>query len=133
MIRNVISPVNRGPDDRSSRLDDRSGLARRYRRAGAALTQKGDFDLARDYYLASLAIDPLDAKAQDGLGGVEFWRGDLPQAIEHFRRAVALAPDAAATRTNLGCALHCMGQEAGAIEQLQTAILLSPECPEAHL
>ncbi len=78
-------------------------------------------------------MDPIDPKAHDGLGGVEFRRGNLPKAIDHFRRAVALAPDAAVTRTNLGCALLCMGQEAGAIEQLQTAILLSPHSAEAHL
>lgn len=93
----------------------------------------GDFTTAADFYRACLALEPDDAEAIDGVGGVAFSLGRYVEAAEQFQHAVSLRPESSRLLCNLGSALVCCGSPDDARVTFERAVAIDAECAMAHL
>jgi Tfp pilus assembly protein PilF len=86
----------------------------------------GDFERAREQYLAVLAEDELNVEARNNLGLLYHGRGMTSDAIDEFRRAIAVNPRYARARGNLAVALMSAGRLAEARAELRAALDVAP-------
>ena len=75
----------------------------------------------------ALALDPNDARIQNGLGLSLYIQGDVQESFEHLRRAIRINPQFVESRFNLGKFLLQQGHAAEALPELQQTLLLKPK------
>jgi Tfp pilus assembly protein PilF len=102
---------------------DHFALALRYQNLG-------DFEQAREHYLAVLAGDALNAEARNNLGLLYHGRGMTREAIDQFNGAIQINPRYIKARSNLAVVLTGAGRLADARTELRTALDVEPHNPD---
>lgn len=77
----------------------------------------------------ALAIDPNDARVQNGLGLSLYIQGDVQDSFEHLRQAIRINPQFVESRFNLGKFLLQQGHPEEALPELQHTLQLRPKFP----
>jgi tetratricopeptide (TPR) repeat protein len=98
------------------------------------LEQKGEIDQALAIWQKAAAIEPENAKVQNGLGISLYVHGDTAKGLEHLRHALRINPLSVETHYILGRFLLEQGHADEALPELQTAIEIRPHfasCEEA--
>jgi tetratricopeptide (TPR) repeat protein len=120
------SPESRAetPDSRSLVTDpgsriDHFALALRYHNLG-------DFERAREHYLAGLSEDEFNVEARNNLALLYHERGMTDAAVEEFRRAIRLNPRYTRARSNLAVVLTSAGRFPEARAELRAALDIEP-------
>jgi tetratricopeptide (TPR) repeat protein len=94
---------------------------------GNAYFQKGFVDKAVKHFRISLRQKPDNAKAQNNLGFIYFYKkGNVDKAIEHYEASLSLDPDKANVHLNLGIAYKAKGLTEKARVHLDKARQLNP-------
>jgi tetratricopeptide (TPR) repeat protein len=91
-----------------------------------------DREAAEKEYMAALADDPGDAKAECRLGEIAFGRSDLKNASVHFSKAVEMVPDDAEANLGLARTLMSMQEPQKAAKYLEHAVKLDPYNSAIH-
>ena len=105
------APGRRRPSSASRRRPSCFPDTRRlYVRLGAAISQRGLLDEARQAYTHALQLDPGFAVAHRGLGQLLLAAGDAETAAEHLAQAVQLNPEDGAAYAALAQARLRLGQ-----------------------
>ena len=99
---------------------DHFALALRYQNLG-------DFDRAREQYLAVLAADASNLETHNNLGLLYHGRGMTSDAMEQFNRAIQINPRYTKARSNLAVVLTSAGRLAEARAELRTALDVDPQ------
>lgn len=89
------------------------------------ITEAG-LDRAEAAFLVAHQLDPLDARAIDGLGCVALRRQQYDVAIKHFQRALQLQPDYDRPFAHLALVAHARGHDAAAKALLERALRMNP-------
>jgi tetratricopeptide (TPR) repeat protein len=98
------------------------------------LEEKGENDRALEIWKKAVALEPENAKAQNGLGIALYVHGETADGLEHLRRAVRINPLAVESHYILGRFLLDQGHADEALPELETAIEIRPHfesCEEA--
>src|SRR5262249_19593903 len=95
------------------------------------LQQLGKHREAAEIARATLAVDPDNIEALQGLAASLFAQGESSGGMKHLRHAAALAPDSAELQTLLATVLASAGDPAGAIEGYRRATRVRPDYAEA--
>ena len=98
------------------------------------LEEKGDNDGALAIWKRALAMDPENAKAQNGLGISLYVHGETEEGFEHLRHAIRLNPLSAENHFVLGRFLLDHGHVQEALPELRSAVEIRPyfeSCEEA--
>jgi Flp pilus assembly protein TadD len=93
---------------------------------GTIYFQKGEFDVAEDYFRQALAIEPEAFEPMVNLGGVLLTTGSAHEAIEFNQRAQELRPLDALANAQLGLCYFRLGEFGKALEHLQMTRDLDP-------
>jgi tetratricopeptide (TPR) repeat protein len=94
---------------------------------GAALVQKGKFDLAVPHFEKALALRPGSAELHNSLGFALLGEGKSIEAIAHFNKAIAIAPNFVSAYENLGSAFFFLqGKIPEALVQWRKVLQLDP-------
>ncbi len=80
----------------------------------------------------TVARQPSNERAQNGLGLVLAGEGELSAAIARYREAVRLKPDYAEAHQNLAAALRATGRIPEAVAECEQVLRLRPGIPESH-
>jgi tetratricopeptide (TPR) repeat protein len=83
-------------------------------------------------YLAALAENQYDERAECGLGKIYARKGDLTQALIYYSAAVTLRADDAEANSGMAQTLIGMNQESKALPYLEAAIKLEPTDAPDH-
>ena len=86
----------------------------------------GDFERAREHYLAALTEDEFNVEARNNLGLLYHGRGMTSAAIDEFRRAIAVNERYVKARSNLAVALMSAGRLSEARGELREALDVAP-------
>jgi cytochrome c-type biogenesis protein CcmH/NrfG len=117
-------PGSRIPDPGSRIPDpgpgvDHFALALRYHNLG-------DFERAREHYIAALRDDEFNLEARNNLALLYHSRGMTDEAVEEFRRALRVDPRYTRARSNLAVVLTSAGRLAEARAELRSALQAEP-------
>jgi tetratricopeptide (TPR) repeat protein len=93
---------------------------------GLAAQQRGDFTVARDLYIKSIAETPGNAAALNNLGAVYRSLGNLKLAEEYYRKALDADPKFAPAWSNLAVVYDSQGKRQEATAALQESLRLDP-------
>jgi len=93
---------------------------------GTIYFQKGEFQVAGDYFRQALAIEPEAFEPMVNLGGVLLATGSAHEAIEFNQRAQELRPLDALANAQLGLCYFRLGEFGPALEYLQRTKELDP-------
>lgn len=96
-----------------------------YHAVGSALSDRGDFNRAAEFFKKALEIRPDDPKILTGLGAARVDQGSVREGIDLYRRALRTTPDDPRTLNNLGVALARVGERAEALTHLTRAVELN--------
>ena len=88
--------------------------------------------LAQAEFQQALIDNPLDEKAECGLGDLEMERSNLNGASEHYKRALELQPNDAEANEGLGMVLLAMNSNQEASTYLNRAVQLDPTNVTGH-
>jgi predicted O-linked N-acetylglucosamine transferase (SPINDLY family) len=99
---------------------------------GVIAGQSGRYQLAADYLLKTVRLQPDFAAAHNDLGNALVLQGRRAEAIESFREAVRCKPDFPSAHSNLGNALREEGRFDQAVASLREAVRLAPDFIEAR-
>lgn len=116
--------------ERARAADPSSGLPAA--NIGTVYLQAGDLDRAQSAFTDALRIDPMLARAENGLGIVAARRRDNLSAVEHWKRAVVLDPHDYQTLYNLGGLLRDLGRTDEARGYLEKYVREAPPLREAR-
>ncbi len=94
--------------------------------------QTGQFDVAADYLVKTVRIQPDNVDALVNLGNAQQALLQHQKAIESFEAALLLRPDSAAALANLGNAHRQLGQRTEAVGYLKRALDIDPTLSEAR-
>ena len=75
----------------------------------------------------ALALDPSDARVQNGLGLSLYIQGDFQESLEHLREAIRINPQFVESRFNLGKFLLQQGHAAEALPELEQTLQMKPK------
>lgn len=92
---------------------------------GEMLQARGALGEAVEQFRVAVSIRPVDAVANNALGGAQLARGDLNAAIRQFNTALASPPDYFDAHYNLGNALGAQGDFSGAEREFAEAVRLN--------
>jgi tetratricopeptide (TPR) repeat protein len=92
----------------------------------------GSREEAEKEYLAALAVNPLDEKAECKLGDLAALRGDQQAAAEYYQRALKHQPNDSEAILGLSKILMTMNQPENALPLLEHAVKLDPTNAVAH-
>jgi tetratricopeptide (TPR) repeat protein len=98
------------------------------------LEEKGQKGEALAIWKKAVAMEPENAKVQNGLGISLYVQGETAQGIEHLRHALRINPLSVETHYILGRFLLDQGHAAQALPELEAAIEIRPRfasCEEA--
>jgi Tfp pilus assembly protein PilF len=110
-------PGSRVPDSEPG--VDHFALALRYHNLG-------DFERAREHYIAALRDDEFNLEARNNLALLYHSRGMTDEAVEEFRRALRVDPRYTRARSNLAVVLTSAGRLAEARAELRSALQAEP-------
>jgi len=99
---------------------------------GEYYSDKGELDVAVEYYLKAIHIRPSYDDALNNLGIVLAMKGDLDAGIARIREAIRWRPDRADAYYNLGNALVLQRKLNDAVAAYTEALRLKPDYAEAH-
>lgn len=99
---------------------------------GYALSNKGRYDAAIEYYQKALVLNPSFTDAYINLGAAFFEKKDFRQAIAALKKALTLKPDSVKAHINLGTIFMQMGVRADAITHFSEALNLNSSLPGVH-
>jgi tetratricopeptide (TPR) repeat protein len=102
--------------------------------AAMQLEEKGENDEALEIWKKAAALEPENAKVQNGLGISLYVHGDREEGFEHLRHAIRINPLSVESHSVLGRFLLDQGHVDEALTELQTAIGIRPHfesCEEA--
>jgi Flp pilus assembly protein TadD len=94
---------------------------------GYELERRDELVLAKEFYLAALAMDKTNPLVLNNLGMVAMKQSRPDDAIKHFNAAVDAKPDNWDARINLGIALWRTGRTAEAVRQYERVIKAEPD------
>jgi len=98
------------------------------------LEEKGENDQALEIWKKAAALEPENAKVQNGLGISLYVHGDKEDGFEHLRHAIRINPLSVESHSVLGRFLLDQGHVEEALTELETAIEIRPHfesCEEA--
>jgi len=95
------------------------------------LSKQGDMAQALSSYERAVALDPKNARALEGQGGLLVLAGDQEHAVTAFRQATESDPSSATAWYNLGTSLHALERGKEAREALLKAVEVNPEFTQA--
>ncbi len=75
----------------------------------------------------ALALDPNDARVQNGIGLSLYIQGDVQESFAHLRQAIRINPQFVESRFNLGKFLLQQGHPAEALPELEQTLQLKPK------
>jgi tetratricopeptide (TPR) repeat protein len=75
----------------------------------------------------AVALDPNDARVQNGLGLSLYIQGDVQESFNHLRQAIRINPDFIESRLNLGKFLVEQGRPEEALPDLQYILQIKPQ------
>jgi tetratricopeptide (TPR) repeat protein len=90
------------------------------------LEQKGDNDQALGLWKKAVAMEPGNAKAQNGLGVALFVHGQSQEAFEHLHQAISINPLSIESHYTLGKFLLEQGHSEQALPEFETAVSIRP-------
>ena len=90
------------------------------------LEEKGENDQALGIWKKAVAMEPENAKAQNGLGISLYVHGQSEEAFEHLHQAIRINPLSVQSHYVLGKFLLDQGDAEQALPELQTAIAIRP-------
>ena len=93
---------------------------------GTIYFQKGEFQVAENYFRQALAIEPEAFEPMVNLGGVLLSTGSAHEAIEYNQRAQELRPLDALANAQLGLCYFRLGEFSRALEYLQKTKEIDP-------
>ena len=96
------------------------------------LEEKGKNDEALIVWKKAAAIEPENARVQNGLGISLYIEGNTAQAFEHLRHSIRLNPRLLENHLVLGKFLLEQGRAQEAVQELQTAIAIRPRSAPAE-
>jgi tetratricopeptide (TPR) repeat protein len=99
---------------------------------GNALTAKGKYNEALEYYYRAIKLDCNDFKAHNNLGNTLSLQARIDEAISHYNEAIRINSAYAAAYGNLGIALMAKGRLDEAIDSYRKALQFKPDFLEAH-
>lgn len=118
------------PDDYVE-LDRKETVAVVLTQTALAVQNRGDTELARQYYELALAFRPGDAEANSGLGFLALNSGRTKDAIAGFRSAIETNPRYREAHGGLGAARYTEGDMKGAADAYRKALDLCADEPKA--
>jgi len=99
---------------------------------GVMAHQAGKHEMAVEYIVRAIALQPTAAAYHSNLGEVYRALTRLDKAAASLQQALVLQPASAEARNNLGAVLQAQGKLDEAIAQYRQALALKPAYPEAH-
>ncbi len=102
------------------------GMARWHYDRGLAWMYEAQPERAEESFRRSLAENPSQQSAHNGLGKILLERGDLEGALRHFSEAVSLRPRDSIARSNRGLVLAQMGRWFEAEKAFSLALKWAP-------
>jgi tetratricopeptide (TPR) repeat protein len=123
---NLPEFVNIPPD---GMLDIQVSAVDLYKLMGQAMDLEGEGKNgeALAIWRKALALDPNDARVQNGLGLSLYIQGDVQESFEHLRQAIRINPQFVESRFNLGKFLLQQGHAEDALPELQQTLELKPK------
>ena len=101
---------------------------------GVIALQRGDAELAVDFFTRSLAVESGFANVHSNLGSALKKMGRIDDAMASYRNALAIDPNFIDAHVNLGFLFKDTGKLDAAAESLRTALGLDPEnCKAEYL
>ena len=97
------------------------------------LDEKGDNDQALALWKEAIALDPTNAKAQNGLGISLYVHGDKDEAFSHLREAVRINPLAVDNHYVLGKFLLEQGRPDEALAEFRTSVTIRQHYPQGEV
>ena len=99
---------------------------------GTIFEQKGELELAIEYYDKALKLKPDYGEVYYNLGNVFLQQGKLEAAIDSYKQALKIQPDYPQAHNNLGNVFQLQGKLEAAIESYQQALKIQPENAQTH-
>jgi tetratricopeptide (TPR) repeat protein len=99
---------------------------------GIAAHNTGQLDVARNFYLDVLNLDPRNKFAYYNLGLISQTRGDAVDAENNYRIALGIDPDFGAALYNMGILKKDSGLYTEAMDFFRKVLALEPENAAAH-
>jgi len=123
VTQNATPPPDKPENNGSAESVDSSNIeAVLHYNDGAKYHSQGEFEKAKEEYLAAISLDPGYARAYFNLGLTLEAKGDLEGAIEAYTGAVAIKKDYENALFALGTALKKKSEKQGDTELLYTVI-----------
>jgi len=94
--------------------------------------EDGENGKALEVWKQAQALDPNDARVQNGLGLSLYIHGDFQESFEHLRHAIRINPLLVESHLNLGKFLLQQGRPGQALPELETTIQLRPTLASAE-
>lgn len=107
-------------------------LAETYTNLGVALQQRGEIDVAIEYYEQAVGIRPDYTQVYYAMGLALRNKGDLRASIECLSTAVKNKPNNVDALNNLAAALQHDGELDAAIDCYEQALKIDPSCSEVY-
>jgi tetratricopeptide (TPR) repeat protein len=90
------------------------------------LEEKGENDKALTLWKEAVAMEPENAKAQNGLGISLYVHGDIPEGFDHLRAAIRINPLSVESHYVLGTFTLKQGRAEDALPELLKAVAIRP-------
>lgn len=115
-------------------MDEEAGKedAEEYYKIGNEYYEKGNFDVAVEYYTKAIRIDPLFDKAYYNRGLAYACKEEYDKAIEDINKMIELKPNFAEAYYILGLAYEYKNMPDKAIENYNKALELNPDFKDAE-
>lgn len=117
LIAGCVTESSSGRTDRANeeeKLESQTAL-------GVGYMRNGNYDRARENFMAALDIDSRSPKAHNYLGLLNQLEGDPETAEDHFKKAIRYDPNYTAARNNYGAFLYAQDRYEDAVDQLKIA------------
>jgi tetratricopeptide (TPR) repeat protein len=104
-----------------------------YQSRGIVALERGDWQVATEYFRKGLELEPGSASMHHRLGTALYMAGDVAGATEQFQHALLLTPTFARAHYSLGVLAASSGNYADAIDRFTKAVRSEPDYSEARL
>ena len=99
---------------------------------GQTTEENGQPEVAAEYYMRALEIDPHYAKAIRRLAHLRSEQQRYDEALELFQRLIAIDPSDAVAHGNIGIVLFYLGRSNEALQSFDRALFLNPNLETAR-
>jgi tetratricopeptide (TPR) repeat protein len=121
------------PDPLIEELGEVLESAMAYQSRGIAALERGDWQLATEYFRKGLELEAGSASLHHRLGTALYMAGDVGAATEQFHHALRLTPSFARAHYSLGVLAASSRNYAEAIDRFAKAVRSEPDYGEARL